>query len=179
MTGSDVIYATVGQEVVYTFSVSDNGTFTVTLQGSLLPEGHYSLDRLGDDFTFAWTPISHAPVSLRFVSNDTFGLTSQLHPLVRLCACNLDKNATCVRANVDGGKDRFILEDCECGEGWEGRQCCIDSDACLSSNCHPDSVCTDRPAPDTGFDCGGCPAGFQFDGDKCKGGTCISIIYLG
>ena len=32
MTGSDVIYETVSQEVVYNFSVSDNGTFMVALE---------------------------------------------------------------------------------------------------------------------------------------------------
>lgn len=144
MSGADVISATLGQQVVYKFTVTDNDTFTVSLEGIPPPVEDYSLEQSGNNFTFTWVPKSHATVSLRFVAFDEVDLASQLHPLVRLCACSINKNATCVKANDDGSEKRFILEDCECGTGWGGRLCCIDVDGCLSSTCQSRSSCTDR-----------------------------------
>ena len=170
MNGSDVIWATVGRVVVYNFTVNDSDEFIVTLEGILPPEEDYKLTEDGSQFTFTWTPSSHQTVSLRFIANDSVGFTSQLFPLVRLCACSLNKGATCLTSlEVDGGEERFALEECHCGPGWGGLLCNIDIDGCLSSNCPENTDCIDRAAPDTGFDCGPCPDGYQLVEGKCEG----------
>ena len=168
INGSDIFNGTIGQPTMFTFVASDSNAFNVTLRGILPPETDYTLTRSGDDFTFTWTPTSPAMVSLVFIANDSTGLSSQLHPLVRLCACHLEKNATCILSEGDGGTDRFVLENCECGNGWEGRLCSVDIDDCLMSNC-PEANCTDRAAPDRGYDCSLCSAGLELMDGKCEG----------
>ena len=159
----------VDEVVVYNITASDENDFMVTLEGILPPIEDYSFTQEGDQFVFVWKPTSHAVVSFIFIANDTTGLSAQLHPLVRLCACALDKGATCVASEEDGGEDRFVLEECECGPGWKGRFCNIDIDGCESSDCPTGTNCTDRIAPDTGFDCGPCPDGYIAEGNKCEG----------
>lgn len=117
MEGGDVLNATLGETVVFNFTVTDNDTFEVTLDGIPPPAADYSLSQNGNVFVFSWTPSSPSEVSLIFIANDTTGLSSELHPLVRLCACALTLGATCVESNVDGGENQFILEACECGAG--------------------------------------------------------------
>ena len=166
LNGGDVLKAIIGQAVTYSFVGSDSKAFNVTVAVILPPEADYTFTRSGDNFTFTWTPTSSANVSLLFIAINAAGRSSQLQPLVRLCACHLDKNATCVMANGDEGTERFVLEECECGMGWEGRLCDVDINACLMSNC---TNCTDRAAPDTGFDCSSCSAGLQLVEGKCEG----------
>jgi fibulin 1/2 len=167
INGSDVLNGTVGQTTTFTFVASDSDSFHVTVDGILPPAADYMLTRNGDEFTFTWTPTSSAIVSLVFIANDSMGLSSQLHPLVRLCACHLEKNASCTLSESDGGTDRFVLEDCLCGSGWEGRLCSVDFDACLMATC-PGANCTDQAAPDTGYDCSVCSDGFEQIDGKCE-----------
>ena len=179
MNGSNVIFATVNEEVVYNFTVTDHNNFTVSLEGILPPQADFTLTRDDDLFLFTWTPTTNAIVSLSFVANDSTGLSNQLHPLVRLCACSLDKGATCDPSDSDGGENRFLLEDCTCGSGWRGQFCNIDINGCLSSNCPEGTNCTDKRAPETGFECGPCPDGYEVSGDKCQGGsTAVMIAFL-
>ena len=103
--------------MVYNFTSTDNDTFVVSLKGTPPPVADYSLTQNGDVFTFTWTPSSADTVSLRFVANDSTGLSSELHPLVRLCACALTLGATCVERDADGGENRFLLEECNCSVG--------------------------------------------------------------
>ncbi|XP_062511306.1 mucin-like protein [Corticium candelabrum] len=168
LNGSHVLNATLGQTVRYVFVGSDSDAFNVTVEGIPPPLADYTFARNGDEFVFIWTPASSGIVSLLFIANDTTGSSSQLQPLIRLCACRLEKNAVCIIADGDGGEEQFILELCECGSGWEGRFCSVDIDACLTSNCPEGTNCTDRSAPDTGFDCGSCSAGLELVAGKCE-----------
>ena len=176
LNGSEVLNVTIRLPVTYTLVGGDSDAFNVTVQGILPPEGDYTFTRNGDEFKFTWTPSSSAKVSLQFIANDTTGQSSQLHPLVRMCACHMNKNATCVLADGDGGTERFLLEDCECGSGWEGRFCGVDINDCLTSNCPEGTNCTDRAAPDTGFDCSSCSAGLQLVEGKCEGKETRRIV---
>ena len=169
LNGSDVLKAIIGQAATYSFIGVDSDAFNVTLEGSPPPEADYTFTRNGDNFTFTWTPTSSATVTLLFIANDTTGLSSQLQPLVRLCACRLDKNATCVLSEGDGGTALFVLDDCECGSGWEGNFCGVDIDACSNLPCPEGTNCTDQAAPDTGFDCRSCSPGLQLVEGKCEG----------
>ena len=116
---STVIRATLGQTVKFMFNVTDDTSFNVTLRGQPPPIQDYNLTIAGDVVVFAWTPTNTDPVSLLFVATDVDGLSSQTHPLVRFCACRFDKNASCVEAKGDGGENRFVLENCQCGQGME------------------------------------------------------------
>ena len=66
---------------------------------------------------FSWTPTHFSPVRLLFVANDSVGEMSVLHPEVRLCGCALHLNATCADSREDGGENRFIIQNCNCGSG--------------------------------------------------------------
>jgi fibulin 1/2 len=168
LNGTDVLEAIIGQVTTYFFVGTDTDAFNVTLEGIRPPEADYTLTRDGDNFTFTWIPTSSAVISLLFIANDTTGLSSRLQPLIRLCACRLDKNATCEPSEGDGGTQRFVLDDCECGSGWEGKFCGVDIDACSISPCPEGTDCTDKAAPDTGFDCGSCSPGLQLVEGKCE-----------
>ena len=102
----------------FTFTVSDpNDTYTVTLMGNLPPPEDYTFSRSDNEFNFTWTPSTLSTVRLVFIANDSSGAISVLHPEIHLCACPLDLNATCIDSGDDGGEDRFILQDCQCGSG--------------------------------------------------------------
>lgn len=112
-----VIQATLGHTVEFSFNVTDDTAFNVTLRGQPPSMEDYNLTVAGDVVVFVWTPTNTDLVSLLFVATDVDGLSSQIHPLVRLCACRFDKNATCIEAEDDGGPARFVLENCQCGQG--------------------------------------------------------------
>jgi hypothetical protein len=166
---STVIRATLGQTIKFEFNVTDDTSFNVTLSGQPPPIQDYNLTTAGDVVVFTWTPSKTHPVSLLFIITDVHGLNSQLHPLVRLCACRFDKNASCIEAESDGGENQFVLEKCQCGQGWEGQFCGIDINACATVSCISGSNCTDHSAPEVGFDCYPCPEGTIAKDGLCEG----------
>ena len=117
LTGNDTIFAFTNQTVTYHLTVFDpNDTVTVTLNGTL-PE-NYVFTKLDDSsYELSWTPKNASSVSIVFVANDSAGASSRLHPLIRLCDCRLDLNATCTMAQGSGGHNRFLIETCHCGTG--------------------------------------------------------------
>ena len=65
------------------------------------------------------------------------------------------------------------LLQCECLNGYTGKFCESDLDACEANlnPCYPGVSCVDLPPPAniTGYKCGPCPSGFTGDGSKCQG----------
>ena len=118
MTGSDTLRATLGVASIYNFSVFDNDSYSVRVEGSTPSEADYSLSEIGDGlYHLTWTPSSIGPVNFVLVANDSNGAESQLEPLTRLCACALSKGASCRDSESDGGETKFVLDDCDCGPG--------------------------------------------------------------
>ncbi|KAK3232840.1 hypothetical protein CYMTET_56831, partial [Cymbomonas tetramitiformis] len=56
--------------------------------------------------------------------------------------------------------------------GFEGTGAtgCVDIDGCVPAPCFPGVECTDVPAPNLGYACGGCPEGYWGNGEECE--TC-------
>ncbi|XP_070546532.1 mucin-like protein [Ptychodera flava] len=62
----------------------------------------------------------------------------------------------------------YYIADCDCANGWTGRFCQEDKDACLDYPCYQGVNCTDMPAGSAEeYQCGPCPDGMVGDGIKC------------
>lgn len=121
VTGNETLFAFINDTTAYLFTVIDaNDTFNVTLRGSLPSLEEYTFTRVGAMYNFTWTPMSTKTVSIQFLAIDSAGAPTLLHPLVRLCACHQELNATCSDGNEDPGENRFILQSCSCGPGSRG-----------------------------------------------------------
>ena len=111
--------ATVGEESVYTFTVtSDSQNIIVIIlhEGEeTLPSGVQLNNSDGDSYTITWTPSDNTSVlNLTIVATDqTFqNISSIFNPVVQLCACENGGNCT-----TDGLLDtdfRFVVLNCEC-----------------------------------------------------------------
>ena len=68
---------------------------------------------------------------------------------------------------------RFVYMGCACQEGFTGRFCESDIDACEMNGqpCYTGVKCIDLPAPAnaTGYECGPCPSGYSGNGAQCAG----------
>lgn len=181
------------------FTVRDaNDTFNVTIQGTPPPVDEYVFTGSDGLYTFTWTPTSTQTVSIQFLAMDSRGVPTLLHPLVRLCSCRLDLNATCVDMDGDGGADNFLMQDCMCGSGdkirniliiclqaqtislpllvgYGGSYCGADVDGCINLDCFPGVNCTDKPAPLTGATCGDCPIGTRASNESCFGTVLVFL----
>ena len=114
--------ATVGEESVYTFTVSsDSQNINVIIlhEGEeTLPSGVLLNNPDGDSYTITWTPADNTSVlSLTIVAVDPNleNISSIFNPVVQLCACENGGNCT-----TDGLLDTdfsFIVLNCECPEG--------------------------------------------------------------
>jgi fibulin 1/2 len=171
MNGSDTLFAFVNQTTTYLFTVTDvNDTFTVVLQGNPPPQEEYiflNLTQSDGVYNFTWTPTSTSHVSIQFLATDSTGAATLLHPLVRLCACHQELNATCTEATGDAGEDKFLIQGCDCGLGYGGTFCNEDINGCDEADCFPGVECTDNPAPLTGVTCGECPNGTVATNNSC------------
>ena len=119
--GSDTLFAFVNQPIIYLFTVTDvNDTFNIVLQGTLPPEEEYMFSNMTQPdgvYNFTWTPTSTRSVSIQFLVIDSAGAATLLHPLVRLCACHQELDATCTDATGDAGDGNFLIQSCSCGPG--------------------------------------------------------------
>jgi fibulin 1/2 len=172
VTGNDTLFAFVNQTTIYLFEVTDiNDTFTVALQGTLPPEEEYVfLNKTQPNavHNFTWRPTSTRSVSIQFLVTDSMGEAVLLHPLVRLCACHQELNATCVDATGDAEAGKFLIQSCNCGPGYGGMFCNVDINGCDDIDCFPGVECTDNPAPLIGATCGECPNGTIARDNYCE-----------
>merc|ERR1719334_3109263 len=76
------------------------------------------------------------------------------------------EQCSCVHGDCDPRSGR-----CRCHSGWEGERCNMDTPGCRDGGCYHGVVCSDVPAPGTGFRCASCPRGLTGDG-----ATCLSVI---
>ena len=99
--------------------------------------------------------------------------------MVRVCACH--NNGSCVEdGNLsDNTTERFKILPCSCTDGYNGRFCESNFDACGVNPCFPGVECTDLPPPADilGYKCGPCPRGYTGEGDKCSGAI-LEVIYV-
>lgn len=92
----------------------------------------------------------------------------------------LQANSTCLW--VEDNRDNFVDVQCNCSDGHAGRYCENDEDGCVGHPCF--SVCTDVPAEQlrhpgkgAGYTCASCPAGFEGNGENCKGETSTHLYH--
>ena len=114
--------ATVGEESVYTFTVSsDSQNINVIIlhEGEeTLPSGVQLNNPDGDSYTITWTPADNtALLNITIVAADLNmkNISSIFNPVVQLCACENGGNCT-----TDGlliNDFSFIVLNCECLEG--------------------------------------------------------------
>jgi fibulin 1/2 len=172
VNGNNMLFAFVNQTTIYSFTVTDvNDTFTVVLQGTPPPVGEYAFSNIATPrgvYEFTWTPTTTQSVSIQFLVTDSAGAATLLHPLVRLCACHQELNASCTDSTGDAGEDNFLIQSCTCGSGYGGAFCNVDVDGCDLIDCFPGVECMDNPAPQTGATCGECPDGTITRDNSCE-----------
>ena len=123
MNGNDTLFAFINQTTIYLFTVTDvNDTVNIVLQGTLPPEEEYRFSNMREpdgvyNYNFTWTPTTTQSVSIQFLVTDSAGAVTLLHPLVRLCACHQELDATCTDATGDAGDGNFLIQSCSCGPG--------------------------------------------------------------
>ena len=114
-------------------------------------------------------------IHMEFVAEDSKGATAFLRPIINLCACHND--GLCYQSmnnkNASEKSDKMNVLECECLNGYTGKFCESDLDACEANlnPCYPGVSCVDLPPPAniSGYKCGPCPSGFTGDGSKCRG----------
>ena len=112
---------------------------------------------------------------MEFVAKDSKGATAFLRPIINLCACHND--GLCYPSmnnkNASQNNNKMNVLQCECLNGYTGKFCESDLDACEANlnPCYPGVSCVDLPPPAniSGYKCGPCPRGFTGDGSKCQG----------
>lgn len=114
-------------------------------------------------------------IHMEFVAKDSKGATAFLRPIINLCACHND--GLCYPSmnnkNASQNNNKMNVLQCECLNGYTGKFCESDLDACEANlnPCYPGVSCVDLPPPAniSGYKCGPCPSGFTGDGSKCQG----------
>ena len=124
ITAPETFMATVGEESVYTFTVSsdsENINVIILHEGEeTLPSGVQLNNSDGDSWTITWTPVDNTAVlnlTIIAVDVDMNNISSFFNPVVQLCACDNGGNCT-----TDGLLDidySFVVLNCECPEGIE------------------------------------------------------------
>ena len=91
-----------------------------------------------------------------------------------MCACQ--HGGQCVppeESDVLNTDNKFVYSGCACQDGYSGRFCDSNLDACEVSGqpCYAGVECVDLPPPAnaTGYTCGPCPTGFTGNGAQCAG----------
>ena len=114
--------ATVGEESVYTFTVSsdsENITVIILHEGEeTLPSGIQLNNSNSDSYTITWTPVNNTAVlNLTIVAMDQNfeNISSIFNPVVQLCACVNGGN--CTTDGLLATDFSFVVLNCECPEG--------------------------------------------------------------
>ena len=114
--------ATVGEESVYTFTVSsDSQNINVIIlhEGEeTLPSGVQLNNPDGDSYTITWTPADSTSVlNLTIVAVDPNleNISSFFNPVVQLCAC--ENGGNCTTDGLLANDLNFIILNCECSQG--------------------------------------------------------------
>ena len=114
--------ATVGEESVYTFTVSsDSQNINVIIlhEGEeTLPSGVQLNNPDSDSYTITWTPADNiALLNLTIVAADLNmkNISSVFTPVVQLCAC--ENGGICTTDGLLINDFSFIVLNCECPEG--------------------------------------------------------------
>jgi len=123
ITAPEIFLATVGEDSVYTFTVtstSDSDTIKVMVLHDgedMLPDGVVMNDRDGDSYSITWTTDNSTELNLTIVAIDPSkeNVSSMFTPTVQLCACKNGGNCTTNGLlNIDF---TFMVLNCECPEG--------------------------------------------------------------
>ena len=114
--------ATVGEESVYTFTVSSESQ---NISVIILHEGEETLlsgvqlnGPDGDIYSITWTPADNTSVlNLTIVAMDPNleNISSFFNPVVQLCAC--ENGGNCTTDGLLANDFSFIILNCECPEG--------------------------------------------------------------
>ena len=114
--------ATVGEESVYTFTVSSDSQNIIVIilhEGEeMLPSGVQLSNPDGDSYTITWTPNNNTNVlNLTIVAMDpnNENISSFFDPVVQLCAC--ENGGNCTTNGLLANDFSFIVLNCECPEG--------------------------------------------------------------
>ena len=122
ITAPKTFMATVGEESVYTFTVtSDSQNIIVIIlhEGEeTLPSGVQLNNPDGDSYTITWIPSDNTSVlNLTIVAMDPSleNITSFFNPVVQLCAC--ENGGNCTTDGLLTNDFSFVVLNCECPEG--------------------------------------------------------------
>ena len=114
--------ATVGDESVYTFTVSsDSQNINVIIlhEGEeTLPSGVQLNNPDGDSYSITWTPADNTSIlNLTIIAVDLNmkNISSMFNPVVQLCAC--ENGGNCTTVGLLANDFSFIVLNCECPEG--------------------------------------------------------------
>ena len=114
--------ATVGEESIYTFTISsdsENINVIILHEGEeTLPSGVQLNNPDGDSWTITWTPADSASVlNLTIVAMDLNmnNISSIFNPIVQLCAC--ENGGNCTTDGLLANDFSFIILNCNCQEG--------------------------------------------------------------
>ena len=114
--------ATVGEESVYTFTVSsdsENINVIILHEGEeTLPSGVQLNNPDGDSWTITWTPAdSTSALNLTIVAVDLNmnNISSFFNPVVQLCAC--ENGGNCTTDGLPVNDFSYITLNCDCPAG--------------------------------------------------------------
>ena len=114
--------ATVGEESVYTFTVSsdsENINVIILHEGEeILPSGVQLNNPDGGNWTITWTPADNSSVlNLTIIAVDLSvnNIPSTFNPVVQLCAC--ENGGNCTTDGLLANDFSFVVLNCECPEG--------------------------------------------------------------
>ena len=122
ITAPETFMATVGEESVYTFTVSSDSE---NINVIILHEGEETLPNCvqlnqtdGDNWTITWTPAdSTSALNLTIVAVDhnVNNISSVFNPVVQLCAC--ENGGNCTTDGLPVNDFSFVILNCDCPEG--------------------------------------------------------------
>ncbi|XP_031551867.1 mucin-like protein isoform X2 [Actinia tenebrosa] len=169
---SSVIELTVNTTANVTVEVTDANNDSITLNVTGLPADGRVRHSNSSYWTITWH-VTTKKLDLQFIASDGESV-SALIPKIYLCACH--HGGHCEKPSkitgADSGEEKFIENACNCVDGYTGKYCETDIDACEANlnPCYPGVDCIDLPPPANvtdGYKCASCPAGYSGHGASC------------